>query len=162
MNRMSRWGVGPTILMTALSYIAVASTVTYHWPNICLIHTVPNPVFLAPALLLLAIGVPWLLVALIALTRNYNRDQLATGGIYGIVRHPIYAAWILFLIPGLVLLSPSWPLLLTPLVAYSAFRAKIGREESYLEARFGDRYRRYRSEVGALFPFVRAGGRRAP
>ena len=155
MERMSRWGVGPSILMTALSYIVLASTVTNHSPEVCLIRAIPYQVFLVAGTLLLAIGVPLLVVALIALNRNYDRDQLATGGIYGIVRNPIYSAWVVFLIPGLVFLSPSWPLLLTPLVTYIAFKATIAREEAYLEERFGDTYRKYRSEVRELLPFPR-------
>jgi protein-S-isoprenylcysteine O-methyltransferase Ste14 len=162
MERMSRWGVGPSILMTALCYIVVASTVTHHWPEVCLIRAVPNRVFQVVGMLLLAIGVPWLVVSLSALNRKYNRDQLATGGIYGIVRNPIYGAWVVFLIPGLVLLFPSWPLLLTPLVAYIAFRARIRHEEAYLEERFGDAYRTYRSEVPELLPFPRRGKQLGP
>jgi protein-S-isoprenylcysteine O-methyltransferase Ste14 len=96
------------------------------------------------------------------LNRNYNRDRLATGGVYGIVRNPIYCAWVVFLIPGLVLLSPSWPVLLTPLVAYLAFKARIAREEAYLEERFVDDYRTYRSRVPELFPFPRPRKRPEP
>jgi protein-S-isoprenylcysteine O-methyltransferase Ste14 len=162
MERMSRWGVGPSILMTALCYIVVASTVTHHWPDVCLIRAVPHRVFQVVGVLLLAIGVPLVVVALIALNRNYDRDQLATGGIYGIVRNPIYSAWVVFLIPGLVLLSPSWPLLLTPLVTYIAFKATIAREEACLEERFGDTYRIYRSEVRELLPFPRHRRRPGP
>ena len=155
MEKMSRWGVGPSILMTALCYIVVASTVTHHWPDVCLIRAVPHRVFQVVGVLLLVIGVPLLVVALIALNWNYDRDQLATGGIYGIVRNPIYSAWVVFLIPGLVFLSLSWPLLLTPLVTYIAFKATIAREEAHLEERFGDTYRIYRSEVRELLPFPR-------
>ena len=162
MERMSRWGVGPSILMTALCYIVVASTVTHHWPDVCLIRAVPHRVFQVVGVLLLAIGVPLLVLSLIALNRKYNRDQLATGGIYGIVRNPIYGAWVVFLIPGLVLLFPSWPLLLTPSVAYIAFRARIWQEEAYLEERFGDAYRTYRSEVPELLPFPRPRKRPGP
>ncbi len=162
MERMSRWGVGPSILMTALCYIVVASTVTHHSPDVCLIRAVPHRVFQVVGVLLLAIGVPLLVLSLIALNRKYNRDQLATGGIYGIVRNPIYGAWVVFLIPGLVLLFPSWPLLLTPSVAYIAFRAWIWPEEAYLEERFGDAYRTYRSEVPEMLPFPRPRKRPGP
>lgn len=162
MKRMSRWGVGPSILMMALSYIVVASTVTHHWPEVCLIRSIPYQVFLIAGVLLLAVGIPFLVVALIGLNRSYNRDQLATRGIYGIVRNPIYSAWVVFLIPGLVLLSPSWPLLLTPLVAYVAFRARIAREEAYLESRYGDAYLRYRSQVHEFLPFARPRNRPGP
>ena len=82
--------------------------VTYHWPVVCLIRAIPYQVFLVPGILSLAIGVPLLVVALITLNRNYDQDQLATRGIYGIVRNPIYSAWVEFIIPGLVFLSPSY------------------------------------------------------
>ncbi|MGO9468587.1 MAG: methyltransferase family protein [Isosphaeraceae bacterium] len=162
MERMSRWGVGPSILMTALYYIVFASTVTHHWPDVCRIRAVPHRVFQVVGVLLLAIGVPLLVLSLIALNRKYNGDQLATGGFYGVVRNPIYCAWVVFLIPGLVLLFPSWPLLLTPSVAYIAFRARIWQEEAYLEERFGDAYRTYRSEVPELLPFPRPRKRPGP
>jgi protein-S-isoprenylcysteine O-methyltransferase Ste14 len=162
MERMSRWGVGPNILMTALYYIVVSSTVTHHWPDVCRIRAVPHRVFQVVGVLLLAIGVPLLVLSLITLNRKYNRDQLATGGIYGVVRNPIYCAWVVFLIPGLVLLFPSWPLLLTPSVAYISFRARIWQEEAYLEERFGDAYRSYGSEVPELLPFPRPRKRPGP
>jgi protein-S-isoprenylcysteine O-methyltransferase Ste14 len=140
-------------MVTALVYIVVASTVTHHRPAVCLIQVIPHEWFQVAGVVLLAIGVPWLVVAVIALNLNYNRDRLSTGGIYGIVRNPIYSAWIFLLIPGLVFLFPSWPLLLTPLVAYFAFKARISQEEAYLQERFGDAYRTYRSEVPELLPF---------
>jgi protein-S-isoprenylcysteine O-methyltransferase Ste14 len=84
---------------------------------------------------------------------------LATAGLFGIVRNPMYAAWIVFIIPGLVLLTRSWPLLLTPLVAYTAFKLLIRRENEYLEKRFGEDYRKYRAEVNELFPWPRKQGR---
>ncbi len=155
MNRLSRWGVGPSIVLAALSYAAIGAIMTYLWPDTYLIRAIPYPVFLVTGASLLVIGVPMLVVAAVALTRNYDRDQLATRGIYGVVRNPIYSAWIVFLIPGLVLLTRSWPLLLTPLVAYLVFKKRIVREEEYLEERFGDSYLKYRSEVNELLPIPR-------
>lgn len=73
-------------------------------------------------------------------------------GNFCIVRNPIYSAWIVFIIPGLVLFSRSWPLLLTPVVAYVVFKIMISRETEYLEQRFGDAFLKYRAEVPELFP----------
>ena len=75
---------------------------------------------------------------------GYNKDQLATSGISALVRHPIYSAWIIFILPGLGLMTRSWPLLLTPLVAYFVFKLRIHCEDEYLEQRFGEVYLRYR------------------
>jgi protein-S-isoprenylcysteine O-methyltransferase Ste14 len=63
-------------------------------------------------------------------------DKLATTEIFGLTRNPIYSAWIVFIIPGLVLLSRSWPLFPTPVMAYMIFKARIGRQNEYPEMRF--------------------------
>jgi protein-S-isoprenylcysteine O-methyltransferase Ste14 len=156
MNRaMSRWGVGPRILMAAGAYAAVAGLVTWLWPEVCLVTAVPYPVFLVAGVALLIVGIPMLMVAGKDATIAYNSDKLATTGIFALVRNPIYSAWIVFNIPGIVLLIRSWPLFLTPLVAYLAFKAKIGQEDEYLEKRFGEDYRRYKAEVNELVPIAR-------
>ena len=122
-------------------------------PDVCLVPAVPRTVFLVAGIVLLVVGVPMLLVAARAATIAYNSDKLATTGIFSLVRNPIYSAWIIFIIPGLVLMSRLWPLFLTPVVAYLVFKARIGRENEYLERHFGDDYRHYKSNVNELVPF---------
>lgn len=156
MNReLSRWGIGPRILVSAGVYFAVAGLATWLWPEVCLVTAVPYPVFLVAGIVLLIVGVPMFMVAGRAATLAYNSDKLATTGIFGLTRNPIYSAWIVFVIPGLVLLSQSWPLFLTPFVAYMTFKARIGRENEYLEKRFGEDYRTYKAQVNELVPFPR-------
>jgi len=93
-----------------------------------------------------------LAVAAASVMKAYHRDELATGGILAWSRHPIYAAWIVLLLPGLMLFTRSWPLLLTPLAAYAAFKSSIHEEDDYLAERFGRDYRDYRARVPELFP----------
>ena len=134
-------------------YAAVAGLATWLWPHVCLVTVVPRMVFLVAGIVLLVIGVPMLVVAGRAATVAYNSDKLATTGIFGLTRNPIYSAWIVFNIPGLVLLSRSWPLFLTPIVAYLIFKVRIGRENEYLERHFGDDYRAYKAQVNEFIPF---------
>jgi protein-S-isoprenylcysteine O-methyltransferase Ste14 len=154
-REISRWGVGPSILVSAGAYATVAGLATWLWPEFCLISVALNAVFLVAGIVLLVIGVLMLVVAGRAATIAYNSDKLATTGIFGLVRNPIYSAWIVFIIPGLVLISRSWPLFLTPLLAYLAFKARIGRENEYLEKRFGDEYRKYKAGVNEVFRLPR-------
>jgi protein-S-isoprenylcysteine O-methyltransferase Ste14 len=142
-------------MLSAGAYAIVAGLVTRLWPDICLVTVVPRIVFLVAGVVLLVIGVPILLVAARTAMTAYNADRLATTGIFGIVRNPVYSAWIIFIIPGLVFLSRSWPLFLTPVVAYMVFKARIGRENEYLEKRFGEDYRKYKAQVNELVPFPR-------
>ena len=154
-GEMSRWGVGPSILVPTAAYAAVAGLATWLWPDVCVATAVPRMVFLVAGIVLLVIGVPMLVVAARAATIAYNSGALATTGIFGRTRNPIYSAWIVFNIPGLVLLSRSWPLFLTPVVAYLVFKARIRRENDYLEKHFGDEYRRYKTQVNELVPRLR-------
>jgi protein-S-isoprenylcysteine O-methyltransferase Ste14 len=151
-NRLSRWGIGPQIAMVALTYAAVAGAATSRWPGFCRIRLVPFVVPAVIAVILLMAGVPMLVLAARSVMRAYNRDQLVTSGLSALVRHPIYSAWIVFILPGLALLSRSWPVLLTPVVAYAVFKLSIRREDEYLQQRFGDAYREYRARVNELIP----------
>lgn len=154
-REVSRWGVGPSIMLSAGGYAAVAGIATWLWPRICLVTAVPSLVFLTAGIVLLIVGIPMLMVAGKAATLAYNSDKLATTGIFSLTRNPIYSAWIVFIIPGLVLMARSWPVFLTPIVAYGVFKARIGRENGYLAKRFGDDYRAYKGRVNELIPWWR-------
>ena len=153
--RLTRWGVGPRISLAASIYAVVAASATVVWPDVCLMRFLPAAVWFTLGGILLAIGVPMLAVAATTVMKAYNRDQLVTTGIFALSRNPVYAAWILFIGPGMMLFTQSWPLLLTPVAAYLAFRALIHREDDYLDRRFGQAYRDYRARVNELVPVPR-------
>ncbi len=150
--RMTIWGVGPKILFPTFAYLVVAGIATYLWPAVCLVRAVPYVFFLAPGVVLLAIGLPMLVIAVVSVKAAFKRDELATTGIFGVVRNPIYAAWIVFNIPGLVLLLRSWPMFFAPFLAYGLFKMLVRKEEKYLEERFGQAYLDYRSRVNEIIP----------
>jgi protein-S-isoprenylcysteine O-methyltransferase Ste14 len=141
--------------VVALTYAAVAGAATSRWPGFCRIRLLPFVVPAVIAVILLMAGVPMLVVAARSVMGAYNRDQLITSGVSALVRHPIYSAWIVFIVPGLALLSRSWPMLLTPLVAYAVFKVLIHREDDYLRQRFGEAYLTYRARVNELIPIPR-------
>jgi protein-S-isoprenylcysteine O-methyltransferase Ste14 len=72
---------------------------------------------------------------------------LVTGGIYRRTRNPMYLGMAL-IFAGLALVFDSLAaLLLLPVVIIVIERTVIGREERYLEAKFGEDYRRYKADV---------------
>lgn len=76
-----------------------------------------------------------------------STTALATGGPYGRTRNPLYLALsIIHLGVGVATGNPWILLTLAPAVLVIHF-AVIRREERYLERKFGEEYRRYRSEV---------------
>jgi len=83
------------------------------------------------------------------------KQPLITQGVYKHVRHPMYAAHVLWGVAQALLL-PNWiagPLALLLMLALLALR--IPREERELIAAFGDAYRRYGHNTGALIPKFR-------
>jgi len=157
MKKMPIWGVGPKIMAPTFAYLAVAGIATYLWPTIFLVRAVPYVSFLVPGVVLLGNGLPWLIAGVVTMKGAYKRDELATTGIFAVVRNPIYAAWIIFNIPGLVLLLRSWPMFFAPFLAYGLFKMFVGKEEKYLEERFGQAYLEYKARVPELFPWPRTG-----
>jgi protein-S-isoprenylcysteine O-methyltransferase Ste14 len=79
-------------------------------------------------------------------TEPLPEAELVTTGAYAYVRHPIYAGAVL-LLAGYTLAWSNWTLaLLAGLAALSFFKAKAGREEAWLSARFQS-YESYRLRV---------------
>ena len=73
--------------------------------------------------------------------------KLATSGIYTMLRNPMYVG-LLLLIAGIgIALASDWTLALLAPTAIVLHYGVVLREERYLEAKFGEDYRRYRASV---------------
>lgn len=72
---------------------------------------------------------------------------LVTDGPYRFSRNPMYLGMGFLYVALALILGLLWPLAFLPVVLVVVDRLLITREERYLEAKFGDAYRRYRSSV---------------
>ena len=154
-RRLSRFGVGPKIVASVLACAALAGALSYNFAAACVVPALHQTIVVTLAVILIVIGVPIWLIGAIGAMRAYNRDELVTSGVFGLVRHPMYAAWIVLILPGIALLTSSWPYLLMPLVGYTVFKALIHTEDEYLQSRFGQSYSDYRASVNAIIPIKR-------
>jgi protein-S-isoprenylcysteine O-methyltransferase Ste14 len=71
---------------------------------------------------------------------------IVESGPYGFTRNPIYLAMFLGLIGLAIAFDTLWLLMLVPfglIISYGV----VAREKAYLERKFGDVYRDYRSRV---------------
>ncbi|MGE0553039.1 MAG: isoprenylcysteine carboxylmethyltransferase family protein [Gemmatimonadales bacterium] len=76
-----------------------------------------------------------------------STTTLVTSGPFRYTRNPIYLSYTLLYLGVTFCANSVWPLLLLPLVLGLVILVVIGREERYLEARFGDAYQDYRRRV---------------
>ena len=79
-------------------------------------------------------------------------NQLATDGVYALVRNPIYSAF-LFICTGALLACRNWYILILPLLfwVYLTVFMKL-TEEQWLTERFGDEYTAYCKRVNRFIP----------
>jgi protein-S-isoprenylcysteine O-methyltransferase Ste14 len=117
-------------------------------------------------LLVMACGAVFFVIALccgiagtIALGCNLNpfpkpstHTQLVQGGIYGLMRHPLYTAVFCGSV-GWALVWQSWPVLLATLAIALFFDAKARREEHWLRQQFPE-YASYEQRVRRFIPWI--------
>lgn len=74
-------------------------------------------------------------------------SAIVQDGVYRFTRNPMYVGMAPLAVGLALLVRSPGALLLVPLAVLSIDRFVIPREEAYLERRFGDSYREYRSRV---------------
>lgn len=72
---------------------------------------------------------------------------LVTSGPYRFTRNPMYVGMAVLYAALALSLGVIWALVFLPLVIIAVDRLVIAREEPYLERKFGDQYREYKSSV---------------
>lgn len=81
-----------------------------------------------------------------------EHHTLVTRGVYGVIRHPMYASMLLWSIAQPLLLH-NWLAGLLDLVVFAPFYVMRARpEERMMLDTFGDQYRDYMKRVGGIFP----------
>jgi len=81
-----------------------------------------------------------------------EKHELITRGIYGVIRHPMYASQWLLVIAQPLLLQNWIAGFLNLLVFIPFYLLRVRAEEQMMVEIFGDQYRTYMQKVGAVFP----------
>jgi len=88
-----------------------------------------------------------------------QQTELVTTGLFGHVRHPIYALSILLMLCTVVV-APTVPVAVMAVIHIALMAVKARNEERFLSERHGASYRSYLQRTGRFVPRLRAG--RAP
>ena len=152
MEQLTFLGSGPRIGRILLPYLAITIALTILFPgNFTFGMSVRQP-FLIAGIILIVIALVFYFSTLRLMLPGIRTNSLVTGGAYRLCRNPLYAAFILFLIPGLGLLLNSWLIITTSIAGYLAFRKYIHEEEEQLQRIFGEKYEQYHKKTPRLFP----------
>jgi protein-S-isoprenylcysteine O-methyltransferase Ste14 len=84
-----------------------------------------------------------------------QKTELVTTGLYGRVRHPIYALSILLMLCT-VSVVPTLPVAVIAVIHIALMHVKARNEERFLTGMHGDAYVQYCRRTGRFFPRARA------
>lgn len=150
-TKMNIAGSAPLIAGPTLAYLIITviiSSVTKPFFNITEKHA---EILIGLGIVLIAAGTLMVISCGRKLLKSFNKGLLMTDGLYKIFRNPMYAAYMLFIIPGICLFFNSWLVLTTVLLNYILFSIFIKREHKYLEEKFGSEYQSYLKKVYIKF-----------
>lgn len=115
-----------------------------------------NSMFIILGALLIIIGIVFWLSAVIKsrIGKSVKSNDLITTGIYGYVRHPIYAAF-LYITTGIIVIYGNILLLILPLIFWAFLSVAMKKtEEAWLIDLHGDDYISYSKKVNRFIPKV--------
>lgn len=152
-TKMNVLGIGTNMIAFGIPYILIVSVLEFFYPKSFKFNIIPRATVIGIGLILTLIGLVFLIFTVKTFKDIFNKGELITSGTYSLCRNPIYASWILFIIPGIALLKNSWLILIASLLMYAVFKFNIKKEEKVLTETFGDKYLAYKNSVNELFPF---------
>lgn len=142
MNRREIVGSGGKIGRVAAPVLLAGAVLNILFPQF---FSVGGPVLIvkAASLAVLALGVvAWLWSGYLIATR-VPRKELITTGPFSVVKHPLYTAVALLVLPGAGLLLNTWLGVAAGLVVYAGSRIYSPEEETLLSRTFGARWDEY-------------------
>jgi protein-S-isoprenylcysteine O-methyltransferase Ste14 len=149
---MNRFGIGPKFALLSVLYGTIILFLHYYFFSTLTFTLISRWVNIILGSILICIGFYLFISSAITVHKHINKEKLCTTGVYAYMRHPLYASWIVLIIPGIVLIIGSIVAISGPIFMYIIFRIFINEEDRYLKEKFGNHYLQYEKEVNAVFP----------
>ena len=90
----------------------------------------------------------------ISLPNKQKGNDLITDGVYKYVRHPMYAAFLLFFYMALVFYFQSYMVLIAQIISIFVSGKIVDKEEEFMKELFGDEYIEYSNHTKRFIPFI--------
>ncbi len=106
-------------------------------------------------ILLIAVGLYFWISSALLISKAFRSHRLEISGVYRLSRNPLYAAFIVFIVPGIAFLCNDLFICAVSLAMFAAFKLRIGKEEEFLRKEFGEEFQRYAQKIAQLIPFIK-------
>ncbi|HEU20185.1 MAG TPA: isoprenylcysteine carboxylmethyltransferase family protein [Deltaproteobacteria bacterium] len=145
-------GVGPMGAVISLVLLTMAAWVD-HVLGYPAILVNPAPMKIIGGVLAI-IGVGLFFWSVWVMRNWWANNELCIMGPFTWFRHPMYAAWITFILPAVALYVNSWIILFFVILLHPIWHQLVIREEKMLFEIFQDEYRVYAARTGRFFPRI--------
>ncbi len=146
------FGVGPIGMFISLVLLAIAVWVDHLCGHSAILVN-PTPLKIVSAVLVI-IGLGLYFWSFWTLRNWWAKNELCTTGPFKWFLHPMYAAWINFIIPAVALYLNSWIILFFTVLIHPIWHRLVKKEEKMMIEIFQDEYRSYAARTGRFFPQI--------
>lgn len=144
-------GVAPKIAVPTFAYIILTTWLDYLWQPVFNISAKGSQILSAAGIIMIIAGAGVVAAVGRKLLKFFDEGVLLTGGLFRIVRNPMYCAYLILIIPGIALLLNSWLVMTAVVFNFIIFKMLIRGEYEYLKEKFGAEYERYLKTVYIKF-----------
>jgi protein-S-isoprenylcysteine O-methyltransferase Ste14 len=144
-------GAGPKIAVPTLVYLIITIVIDNLYYPIFKISSSGITLLMTGGIIITFIGVVFIVSAAVKLKRSFGAGILMQDGLYRVFRNPIYAGYLIFVIPGISFILNSWLVLSTVIINFILLEILIKTEYKYLEEKFGHEYKAYLEKVWIKF-----------
>ncbi|HVN96885.1 MAG TPA: isoprenylcysteine carboxylmethyltransferase family protein [Syntrophorhabdaceae bacterium] len=152
-RREKLFGMGPRGTAISIILLAIAFYVNGRLGRPAMLAN-PAPLKVA-GMLFICVGLMLYIASVHRLRNWWRNDELCTSGPFRWFRHPMYASWITFILPGVALYSNSWVILCCAIVLHPIWHLFVAREEKMMMETFQDQYKTYAAGTGRFIPRIR-------
>ena len=145
-------GQGGKIILFMLPSLIAAILVNTYLPQIAALPKSISFIKFVGYILLIPGLILWG-AAVIQLLIGFPKGKLVTTGAYGVVRAPIYASVLFFILPAISLIAMTWVYFVVSIFLYVGVLIFIGKEEKQLTEAFGKEFEDYMARVDRIIPF---------
>jgi protein-S-isoprenylcysteine O-methyltransferase Ste14 len=139
-------GSGDRIGLVTLPVLLIGLVLNIAYPELFSVGGPPAALRVA-SVLVLTVGVAVWAWSVVLILTKVPRGELITRGPYSVVKHPLYTAVALLVLPWIGFLFNTWLGAVVGVVLYVASRIFSPAEEAELSKTFGAAWQRYRGTV---------------
>ncbi len=147
---LSITGAGPKIMRPMILFLIIGIVVQFLFPSVVSLPLLTESTLKNAGWVLTISGAFFWVWAVVQFTIGFPRGKLITTGVYSLSRNPIYASWIVFILPGLAGICNNWIFFVSAIAMFIALKIYITAEEKQMLEHFGDSYKEYTKKVNRI------------